>query len=924
MRPLKLIITGFEAYINRCEIDFTSFGDGTLYLITGNTGAGKTTIFDAITYALYGNPSGTARTEKMLRTVNAGPETPTEVDFTFEFKKKQYRIVRNPEYEGISKNKRTKTFSADATLWDSDGNVLASSKSKVTAYIEKLLSLTKDQFCRIAMIAQGDFYNVLNAPTKDRKEIYSKIFGTDLFNILQKRISEETKKARDESEDIIRAKNSAVSEIVIPDEYDEDKFSTQIPDAELNQNLTELLEYDAKKQKEHAKELEEIKKKIKVAEDKLNNSRNLEQQKQSLEESKQKLGEQEEEFFTLKETVEREMARQPEIDKLNSDLTLINESFSKYDSLEQKKNQLNKNIGMINSKSKEVEELKNTNELLSQSIESAKEKINSYSGVEVEIEKTKTARDRITEEGKNLVDAINQINALGELQKQNEELKSQYIKASKESAQAAEEYQGALKAFLDAQAGLLAKDLDEGIPCPVCGSTNHPKPAKLSDHAPDQNSIEKLKKQSQKLEDIAKEKSTLAGNMNGQVKGKTEQINSKLNELGIKGNIQEATKELEYKCEELRRDYKQKDDQLKILVANQNEKTELQKKIEKNQAELNQNTNTWHQAETEIAALKSSVNENEKSIRELENTLPYPDKKSAQNAATEIQDKINGIKTAQENARTKFDSCREEISRLKGIIIQQEKNVAELKQKLEEETDIEQQENALNELLETQDQMQDELDEIKIRLAQNKATSEKLSQLQAKLKKVQETYQWMNDLDNVAGGKMSENGKIDLETYVQVSIFDRILFYANQRLKDIAGNQYRLVRKQKSDDNRSSFALDLDIQDNFSDKVRPVQGLSGGETFEASLALALGLSDEIQANAGGIELDCMFIDEGFGSLSEEPLEKAVNCLYSLAQGKKLVGIISHVERLDSRIDDKIAVTKDPVYGSSAKVISSKI
>ena len=149
-----------------------------------------------------------------------------------------------------------------------------------------MISCSSLYFCRIAMIAQGDFYNVLNAPTKDRKEIYSKIFGTDLFNILQKRISEETKKARDESEDIIRAKNSAVSEIVIPDEYDEDKFSTQIPDAELNQNLTELLEYDAKKQKEHAKELEEIKKKIKVAEDKLNNSRNLEQQKQSLEESK--------------------------------------------------------------------------------------------------------------------------------------------------------------------------------------------------------------------------------------------------------------------------------------------------------------------------------------------------------------------------------------------------------------------------------------------------------------------------------------------------------------------------------------------------------------------------------------------------------------------------------------------------------------
>ncbi|MBO7638066.1 MAG: SMC family ATPase, partial [Treponema sp.] len=402
MKPLKLIITGFEAYINRCEIDFTSFGDGTLYLITGNTGAGKTTIFDAITYALYGEPSGNTRKEKMLRTITAGPEIPTEVDFTFEFKKHKYRIVRNPEYEGLSKNKKTKTITADATLWDSDGNVLESSKSKVTTYIENLLSLTKDQFCRIAMIAQGDFYNVLNAGTKDRKEIYSKIFGTDLFNLLQKRISEETKKARDEREDIIRSKNSAVSEIVIPQDYDEDDFSTQIPDAELNQNLIHLLEHDAKNQKEHDKELEEIKKKIKGAEDMLNNSRNLLQQKHNLEESREKLKIQEEAYATAKDNVDKEMARQPEIDKLNSELTITNESLSKYDALAQKKELLNKSVSMVNSKSKEVEELKKNNGLLSQSIESAKEKINSYSGVDVEIEKIKTARDRISEEGKNL------------------------------------------------------------------------------------------------------------------------------------------------------------------------------------------------------------------------------------------------------------------------------------------------------------------------------------------------------------------------------------------------------------------------------------------------------------------------------------------------------------------------------------------
>lgn len=925
MRPLKLIITGFEAYANRCEIDFTKFGDGTLYLITGNTGAGKTTIFDAITYALYGLPSGTSRKEKMLRTVNAGPEVPTEVDFTFEFKKKKYRIIRNPDYVGLSKNKKTtKNISGNATLFDENGDVLADSKSLVSSYITNLLSLDKEQFCRIAMIAQGDFYNVLNAPTNDRKDIYSKIFGTDLFNILQKRISEETKKVRDESEDIVRRKTECVEAIEIPEEYNGDKFSSQIPDAELNQNILDLLEYDDKKQKQCIKELEQINREIKTTEEKLNGTKDLVQKQHNLEDSKQKLKEHEEEFSILKENAEKEMARQPEIDKLNSELTLINESFSKYDLLEQKKEQLNKNITSINSKNKEIEQLKNQNELLAQSIESAKEKINSYSGIEVEVEKFKTAKEKITEEGKKLSDIIAQIKKHDELQKQNEELKVQYLKASDESSKAAEEYQRALKTFLDAQAGILANDLQEGKPCPVCGSTSHPKPAHLSGHAPDQTTIDKLKKQSQKLEDEAKEKSRDASNISGQVTTIIEQIESRLVELNFKGDIHSDSKEVEARYNELRKEYVQKENQLKTLEANQKEKTELQERIDADQKKLEEDKNAVHNLETEIAALKSSVNENEKTIREQQNALPYAERKSAQNAAKEIQDKISGIKTAQENARTKFDACKEEISRLDGIISQQETLISELKEKLgDAEVDVETQENALNDLIQKQEQMQDELDEIKIRLAQNKATSERLTKLQTKLKKTQETFQWMNDLDNVAGGKITENGRIDLETYVQVSIFDRILFYANQRLKDIAGNQYRLVRKQKSDDNRSSFALDLDIQDNFSDKVRPVAGLSGGETFEASLALALGLSDEIQANAGGIELDCMFIDEGFGSLSEEPLDKAVNCLYSLAQGKKLVGIISHVERLDGRIDDKIAVTKDPVYGSSAKVISSR-
>ncbi|MBO7639797.1 MAG: SMC family ATPase [Treponema sp.] len=925
MRPLKVIITGFEAYINKCEIDFTAFGDGTLYLITGNTGAGKTTIFDAITYALYGEASGTSRDEKMLRTVTVGPETPTEVDFTFEFKKKKYRILRNPEYVGLGKNNRTKKITGNATLWDEDGNVLADSKTSVRAYIEKLLGLTKNQFCRIAMIAQGDFYSILNADTTKRKELYSKIFGTDLFNILQKRISEETQKAKAESEDLNRQKNQIILDISLPEGYDESLFSPQSRDEELNGSIRKLLEHDSKNQEDKEKEVEKINREIKEREKKLSDGRKLAQQKKSLEDSKEKLKKEERELEEAKVNLEKEMARQGEIDRLASKYTLINESLSKYDSLEEKKSALNKNIASIKSKSEKEEELKKQNELLSQAIESASEKIKSYSGLEVEIEKCSAAKEKITQEGKKLSDAINQIKNLEELQKQNQGLKEEYSTASDKAQKAAEEYQGALKAFLDAQAGIIAKELEEGKPCPVCGSIHHPTPAVLSQKAPDQSEVDSLKEQSQKLENAAKEKSIEAGNMDGQVKSKREEIEARLSELNVKGDIQSAAKELEEKCSGLRTEYLQKDRQLKTLSQNLEEKKSLQEKIEGDQKKLEEAREMVHTLQTEIAALKSSVNENEKAIRELESSLTYSDKRAAQNAAKEIQEKINEIKGAQEKARAKLDWCSQEISTLKGIISEQEKSIAELTKKVgEADLDIDKEERALNDLVEKEERIQDELDEIKIRLAQNKAGSEKLKKLQEKLGKIHDTYRWMNDLDLVAGGKIRENGRIDLETYVQISIFDRILIYANQRLGDIAGNQYRLVRKQKSDDNRSGFALDLDIQDNFSDKVRPVQGLSGGETFEASLALALGLSDEIQANAGGIELDCMFIDEGFGSLSEEPLDKAVNTLYSLAQGKKLVGIISHVERLNGRIDDKIEVTKDPVYGSSAKVVTSKI
>lgn len=923
MRPLKLIITGFEAYINRCEIDFASFGDGTLYLITGNTGAGKTTIFDAITYALYGLPSGKSRNEKMLRTVNAGPEIPTEVDFTFEFKKKKYRILRNPDYVGLSKNKKTtKNVLGSASLFDESGRVLADSKKDVTSYMEKLLGINKDQFCRIAMIAQGDFYEVLNASTKERKELYSKIFGTDLFNVLQKRISEETQKAKAEGEDLNRQKNQIILDISLPEGYDKSLFSPQRTDEELNAGIRELLEDDSKNQEDKEKEVEEINREIKEREKKLNDGRKLAQQKKSLEDSKERLKKEERELEEAKVNLEKEMARQGEVEGLAGKLSLINESLSKYNLLEEKKSVLNKNIASIKSKSAEEEDLKKQNELLSQSIDSAREKINSYSGLEVEIEKCSAAKEKITQEGKKLSDAINQIKNLEELQKQDQELKEEYDRAIKEAEQATEEHKAALRAFLDAQAGIIAKELEDGKPCPVCGSIHHPTPAVLSQKASDQKTVENLEKQRKKLEGAAKEKSTEAGKMTGQVEAKLEEIKARLSELNVGGDIKSAAKELEEKCSALRTEYSQKDRQLKTLSQNLEEKKGLQEKIEGDQKKLEEDRETVHTLGTEIAGLKSSVNENEKAIKELESSLTYSDKRTAQNAASEIQEQIKGIKDAQEKAHEKLDACSREISTLNGIISEQEKSIAELTEKVGgADPDVDGEEKALNDLVEKEGEAREELKEITIRLAQNKANSEKLKKLQEKLGKIHDTYRWMNDLDNVAGGKISENGKIDLETYVQVSIFDRIIFYANQRLKDIAGNQYRLVRKQKSDDNRSGFALDLDILDNFSGKLRPVQGLSGGESFEASLALALGLSDEIQANAGGIELDCMFIDEGFGSLSAEPLDKAVNTLYSLAQGKKLVGIISHVERLNGRIDDKIEVTKDPVYGSSAKVIS---
>lgn len=928
MRPLKLVVCGFGPYAERTEIDFEKLGTHGLYLISGDTGAGKTTIFDAVTYALFGKASGDNRDDaKLFRCTNAKPETPTEVELTFVYDGKEYRICRNPEYERPKARGEGMTKAAASVTFfypDESGKVSATSRSvskekDVTEAVKSVMGgLDRDQFSQIAMIAQGDFMKILLEDTKNRRETFRKIFKTENFEKLQKKLSDEANAFGKTCEALVQTGCTYVSGIQCAEgsNYVEEvsekldlASKRQIADwEEVCTLLRNLVDEDCSCVDSLVKELDDIKGKISEQDKELGKASAAVKNRSDMKIAQERLPRKESELKEKLDAKNLQEAKQPERDKLKELITTINNSLPQYDGLEQKRGELKQKASALQNgqsklksgeaifekKAAELQELKKELENLSNAGENR-------ARLEGEIKELNNRQSDIQNVGKQQKKYNDEVLKLQAAQKE-------YLDAEKSYSSLNEEYERKNRAFLNEQAGILADDLEEGCECPVCGSTHHPRKACKSEEAPTQAELEFLKNQVSVAERSRNEKNGVAVQQKGICDGLKENLQEELNKLFGECAIEDAKVRGNEEFQKNRDSLAALNEELKVEIQKANRKLELEnketgipaqemslEKLRSNNEELNRSNIAFA---TEIEALN-------KSIADLQKDLAFEGKVAASAEIRKLQDTLDSSSNALKDATTAFNNCEGEVKTLKGQIEAFGKALEGVP-----EYDLPALEAASKALRDLQNSRTDIWKNASGRVAQNKKTLENIQRVATELDVTGKKRQWLKNLSDTANGALTGRDKLMLETYVQTSYFDRIIRHANRRFHLLSNGQYELIRRKDASNNKAQTGLDLNVIDHASGKQREVKTLSGGESFLASLSLALGLADEVQSSAGGVQLDTMFVDEGFGSLDDESLKSAINVLQNLAGDHRLVGIISHVNELENRIDKIVRVKKD--------------
>lgn len=913
MRPLKLVLTGFGPYCERTEIDFSLLGKNGLYLITGNTGSGKTTLFDGITYALYGKPSGNNRDVDMMRCNFADLNTPTEVELEFEFREKIYKVKRNPSYQCKGEKKDVVTKKGDAALVLPDGKVISGEKN-VTEKITELLGIDKSQFTQIAMICQGDFLKLLLAPTKERMEIFRKIFKTDLYQKLQSELQQENSKLRADVAGLSKSLKQFFDGVIC----DEDDVLNLELEKEKNnpghwENKLELLEKIC-----NADELlyEQIKDKSEKNEKNLNKlieeiskAKDVQTIRKNLADLQKKLTEKTVELTEKEEKLKSEKAKESEIAEKEKTVVLLKNELPDYDELDTKEKLIKSLKKQIEDDKKSFESADESKQTLEKEIDEIKEELKSLENAgqekaegESKLEKTKDSVSKLSSIKK-------ESDLLEEEKKKYQDAQDKFQEAYKKGTELQNEYNLMEKSYLNNLAGILAEDLEEEKPCPVCGSIHHPKLAVKDSCAPTKEKLEKAK---EKAEEAAANYNDL-GHSAHEYKARVDEMEKHLNtslketdctlvNLNEKiNNILLEVKACENKILMSEKKIKRKENLEKLLPVKENSLIDLEKKLNQLNGSILVNTNS----------LTKDTAEYEK----IQKSLRFDSKKAAGDEILKIEREITAQKNQIELSQKAYDSCKTEIDTLGGSIEVQEKQIADC-----EEYDFEAAAEKQEELIRVKKESSEKLQQIFARLQTNKNAVQNISKNQGNLTEIEHRQMMVENLYKTASGDLTGKSRIMLETYVQMTYFDRILAYANKRLMVMTSGHYELTRRKEASNKVSQSGLDLDVIDHHNGGTRPVNSLSGGESFEASLSLALGLSDEITNSSGGIKIDTMFVDEGFGSLDGDTIQKAYAALLGITQGNKLVGIISHVDYLKTQIDNKIVITKPQTGGSSVEVV----
>lgn len=920
MRPIKLTISAFGPYAGEAELDMDRLGKRGLYLITGDTGAGKTTIFDAITFALYGEASGENREPVMFRSKYADPDTPTFIELVFSYGGKEYRITRNPEYERAAKRGTGMTVQkAEAELIYPDGRIVTKTRD-VTNAIQEIIGIDRSQFTQIAMIAQGDFLKLLLAPTEDRKRIFRQIFKTELYQNLQDKLKEESGKLGREFEMLKNSIQQFINGVSCPEdnvlciELDKAKNGSLLT-ADTMILIERIIADDENSRKELSDKLSGIEKQLEQVNARLGKAEEIKKSRSSLVSAKEALEKAEPRMKELSDQYEAEKLKQPEMDALSETITTGKNKLQQYDELENTKKTLatkEKELEKKNSESSAWAVLLETEE---KALEAARKELDTLKSAEVEKEKLLNQKKELDDRKNMLSKLSTDLKSYQKLWSELDSAQKKYFDASEQAEILRAEYSNKNKSFLDEQAGVLATTLVEGSKCPVCGSTAHPEPAILSETAPSEAEIKSAKEAWETAQSDAAKLSAKAGELIGQSEAKKADIINRTSELIGDCAYDEITAGIDKVLSELSVSIIEINEKIEAAESKANRAIELNKEIPKKENRIKEFEESINEAKTTMAALSQLIKNLKDTLEKLSKELEFESKSKAEEAVVELERKRDQLKQKLEKAHQAFVDCKAEVDKLNGTV-----NALTSQLKDAEDIDVDSEKEHQSELTTEKGALTKAITGISSRLDRNVEALKNISKGGSRLTEVEAKWTWVKALSNTANGNIGGKEKIMLETYIQMTYFDRILARANTRFMVMSGGQYELKRRIEAENNRSQSGLELDVVDHYNGTERSVKTLSGGESFKASLSLALGLSDEIQSSAGGIRLDTMFVDEGFGSLDEESLQQAMRALYGLTEGNRLVGIISHVSELKEKIDKQIVVTKEKTGGSRAEIV----
>ena len=918
MRPLKLTMAGFGPYADTQVLDFEALGTGGLYLITGDTGAGKTTIFDAITFALFGEASGDNRKPNMLRSKYAGAAAPTYVELVFSYGGSTYTIRRNPEYQRAkARGTGTTKQSEEAILTYPDGATVSRLKD-VDKAVRDIIGLTREQFSQVSMISQGDFRRLLQADTIERQKIFRDIFDTGLFVTLQNTLKEKASDLREQRDLATRSIRQYMESMVCAADS---PLAGEVAKAREGLLLTpetlelfaQVIQEDTAAQSIGDNRLAEVEAQAEQVTAQLSQAQAYQNAKASLERHTTAEVTQAAALEQAQAALTEAQATLPQQEQLAKEITELELLLPSYDALEADAKILRQTQDALVKAEEAQETAQAQKDTLTESLENLKCQLKSLDNVAAEKEKLSAQQQQLQEQLKKFQTLLEELDALDVQRKMLEKKQQAYLDAAAKAAQKNQVYEAQNTAFLSEQAGIMASTLVTGTPCPVCGSLEHPHLAVLSESAPTEAEVKAAKEAADAARQVMEQASGAASRQKGIVLTTEKSITKNLHLLVPGTSTAFAPLIVRTQVDYIIDQEETVTIQLRQALAQLRRKEELEQSIPLKEAALTKAETDLTAAREEITTYTVSIASLEQQMAERKAQLTFPDKAAAKAEQAALEQQLQELKKALADAESKHNTCREDLAGTRAAMEQLEAQLAN-----GTAADADGLESQKQTLAAEKAALTAQLKAIHTRITTNQTAMDHIAQKAAEVEKVEARYTWVKALSDTANGNVTGKDKIMLETYIQTTYFDRILERANIRLRKMSGGQYDLKRRRTAGNKQSKSGLELDIVDHINTTERSVNTLSGGEAFLASLALALGLSDEVQMSTG-IHLDTLFVDEGFGSLDGEALNKAYHTLAGLTEGNRLVGIISHVSELKERIDKQIIVRKEKTGGSTASI-----